>query len=579
MFRNNSPHSFYVPVMGTGFTIDTPLAIAKYGISSVISLVDDILIEKVRKFWCEKLNEPYVAITSQDKDCRARRITAYLNLVNKTVNKQISVVKAAPFEKNSEITRYYEMVPKGSLKAEYERMLSESNSDVKLQLQEQLRKAVIPGSIDVNIMTKLADADSALRGYANSNLSSSIVFSAGFNPQLYSYIASFDDFLPNENGDFKKKICLKVSDYRSAEIQSKYLTKRGLWVSEYRVESPLNCGGHAFINNGQLIGPILEEFKERKDELVNTLHGFYKKALGNLKKLRQENIPRKFIVTAQGGIGTSEEHEFLIHHYGLASLGWGSPFLLVPETTNVDEKHIEKLIAAKNDDIFLSQNSPMGVPFWILRTSDSEKARLELIAKGTPGNICTKGFAKSNQEFTKDPICKASREYQRSKLDELNGCNLSSEQRKVLIDELLSKTCICQDLAASTLIKTGIDKNVTTAVCPGPNIINFKKIMTLKELVDHIYGRVSLLANNGRSHMFLTELKLQINYLADELKKSALGLPTRSSQKLTEVKENLMQGIAYYQRLATEVLKDKQEKFLKTLYLLQKEISSINVPQ
>jgi len=31
------PHSFHIPVMGTGFTIDTPLKVARYGISSVIS--------------------------------------------------------------------------------------------------------------------------------------------------------------------------------------------------------------------------------------------------------------------------------------------------------------------------------------------------------------------------------------------------------------------------------------------------------------------------------------------------------------------------------------------------------------
>ena len=41
------PHSFHIPVMGTGFTIDTPLKVARYGISSVISLVDDVLIEQV----------------------------------------------------------------------------------------------------------------------------------------------------------------------------------------------------------------------------------------------------------------------------------------------------------------------------------------------------------------------------------------------------------------------------------------------------------------------------------------------------------------------------------------------------
>ena len=38
-------HSFHIPVMGIGFTIDTPLKVSPYGMDSVISLVDDILLE------------------------------------------------------------------------------------------------------------------------------------------------------------------------------------------------------------------------------------------------------------------------------------------------------------------------------------------------------------------------------------------------------------------------------------------------------------------------------------------------------------------------------------------------------
>ena len=92
-------------------------------------------------------------------------------------------------------------------------------------------------------------------------LNSSVVLSAGMNTKLYSYFESFSDFFPDENGKLKKKIILKVSDFRSALIQGKFLAKKGLWVSEYRIESGLNCGGHAFATDGYLIGPILEEFK------------------------------------------------------------------------------------------------------------------------------------------------------------------------------------------------------------------------------------------------------------------------------------------------------------------------------
>ena len=42
-------HTFHIPVMGIGFSIDTPVKVAQYGISSVISLVDDNLIEEMRR--------------------------------------------------------------------------------------------------------------------------------------------------------------------------------------------------------------------------------------------------------------------------------------------------------------------------------------------------------------------------------------------------------------------------------------------------------------------------------------------------------------------------------------------------
>ena len=51
-------HQFHIPVMGLGFTIDTPVKIARYGINSAISIVEDNLIEQMREFYCNKLNFP-----------------------------------------------------------------------------------------------------------------------------------------------------------------------------------------------------------------------------------------------------------------------------------------------------------------------------------------------------------------------------------------------------------------------------------------------------------------------------------------------------------------------------------------
>ena len=210
--ENPSPrgtHTFHIPVMGTGFTIDTALRVAKYGISSVISLVDDALIEQMRKFYCEKEGEPYEEIADHDEDVRALRITAYLNLLDRLVASQVEALQASPFEANSEITRYYEMLPESPLKQTYRGMLASDDPAAQSRLQDQLRRLAVPGSIDVNIMSggdsdayrdgkklpqEFSDAMAALRGYANSTLCSSLVFSAGMNPHLYGYAAQFEDF-------------------------------------------------------------------------------------------------------------------------------------------------------------------------------------------------------------------------------------------------------------------------------------------------------------------------------------------------------------------------------------------------
>ena len=69
---------------------------------------------------------------------------------------------------------------------------------------------------------EFSDSKAALRGYARSKAESSIIFSAGINQSLYSYISEFKDFYRDKNGEIKKKIILKVSDFRSALIQGKF---------------------------------------------------------------------------------------------------------------------------------------------------------------------------------------------------------------------------------------------------------------------------------------------------------------------------------------------------------------------
>ena len=585
-------HSFHIPVMGTGFTIDTPLRVAKYGISSVIPLVDDVLVEQVRKFHCEKHGEPYEEISSREQDGRALRITAYLNLVDRLVRPQVAELQASPFEEGSEITRYFEMLPETPLKRAYDEMLAATDPEAKARMQEDLRQRAVPGSIDVNIMTKLdrdvywdgkklpaefADAMAALRGFANSTLNSSVVFSAGINQRLYTYAATFDDFFPDDSGELKKKIILKVSDYRSASIQGRFLAKRGLWVSEYRIESGLNCGGHAFATDGYLLGPVLEEFKEKRQELIETLHATYSKALAG-SAWSANNEPHEVAITVQGGIATALEDEFLLRYYKVDRTGWGTPFLLVPEVTNVDNAHLEKLVAAKDEDVYLSDSSPLGIPFWNLRTSASEETRRQHIREGKPGSVCLKGAARLNTEFTEIPICPSSRVYVKRKLEHLPEEGLSAEQLAAVKESVLRKSCICHDLGGGTALKYDIDPGATPSICCGPSILDFTKISTLEEMVAHIYGRLSLITNTERPHMFIKELMLYIDHLREETKNFRLELSFRTPAYFSKFKKNLLAGIEYYHRLAGQFIEEQRKQFLADLKVLQDEIERIALP-
>ena len=112
-------------------------------------------------------------------------------------------------------------------------------------------------------------------------------------------------------------------------IQGKFLARRGVWVSEFRIESGLNCGGHAFATTGLLMGPILEEFKRRKVELHERLHAIYNDARA-AAGWPSIDTPLEVRITAQGGIGTAVENELLLRYYRLDRTGWATPFLLVP---------------------------------------------------------------------------------------------------------------------------------------------------------------------------------------------------------------------------------------------------------
>ncbi|MES2853375.1 MAG: hypothetical protein V4698_10720 [Bacteroidota bacterium] len=600
MTKNNPLHTFHIPVMGLAYTIDSPIRVAKYGISSVISIMDDELIEKMNAFYSKKFDLPYQEITQKIHDYRAERITSYLNLVDKIVKEKFENFKAELSESKLALENYIAMLPnKSEIKTGLQNVM-EDGFAFKENIKNYLEKNLYPGDIDVNIMTKLDkdnfikdeqlpiafnDAHAALRGFVNSTLESSVVLSAGMNPRLYSYFESFSAFFPDSNNKLKKKITLKVSDFRSAMIQGNFLAKKGLWVSEYRIESGLNCGGHAFATDGFLLGPILEEFKQKKEQLIQSAHELMVKALGQ-KEIHVPEQPLDLKITVQGGVGTAEEHDFLLETYKVDSVGWGSPFLLVPEATSVD-KHTRALLAgAKEEDLYLSHISPLGIPFNTLRGTTNEKLKLKRIEESKAGSSCPKRFLALSKEYDAKGICTSSKKYQDLKLEELLQQKdiLTAEVFEKKKNSITEKACLCVGLANASYLENDIKikgQAQGVIICPGPNMAYFDQEVSLSKMVQHIYGNTSVLTVNNRPNLFVKELKMYLDYLKNEIVSVSEEITLGQIKKWNSFKNNLLQGIAYYEDLfsVTPFFESAKKEFLSQINFYKLELGEIEIPE
>ena len=565
----NAPHHFHIPVMGLGYTLDTPIKVAKYGIDSVISIVQDDVIEKARAYYSRLNDRSYTPINRDQKAYRSNRITAYLNLVNELVDESFKKLVATP----SELEKYARLLP--------------GDRSVSWLLRHQ--KLLCKGSIDVNIMTKLdrqpstdetvlTEACSALKGYAESDLDSSLVLSAGLNPRLFAFMQQFGDFFPDKNGYIKKRIVVKVSDFRSALLQGKILAKKGLWVAEYRIESGLNCGGHTFATEGLLLGPILEEFKQHRKAMLQEQWDLCRSAW--TESGRHHLTHPKQRVTVQGGLGHSSERKLMETYFGTDATGWGSPFLLVPEATSVDDTTLQELIRAGEQDIYNSGISPLGIRFNTIRNNSGEQQKRNRIASGKPGSPCVRKHLAFDQTYNKLGMCTASAQYQKRKIKELDAQELAPHDYEEAYLKIVEKECICEGLATSFLKKFDLKTNNNTGVsiCPGPNLAYFNRTYSLEEMVGHIYGKKQVLEMD-RPHVLIKELELYLGFFR-ELQEDFTGLESphpKEEKRLQKFNENLRDGIVYYEKLVAFIPFEspvERTKFLNALKSAKQSLES-----
>lgn len=434
-------HKIHIPVMGICYTADTPIRVAHLGITSVISLVDDGLLEEYRMAYAERLGLDL----GSPQTTRIGRIRSYLDFIADEVERKFTRLCACRFDGGSDKDLYFLMLPLDSrLRVEYDGIFAKTGL-ARIAAEAALTEKMEPGEIQANIMVGLNHEEAAfdaVRGFAASKVAGALVLSAGVNLSVFEEIAKCKDFYRTGTRPPKKKIILKVSDYRSALVQGRYLAKKGLEVYEYRIESGVNCGGHAFFESKKLLLDVVREFVEKRKELFETTCSMITKfadscdAGDNDATVSVQGIlppPSPARITAQGGLCAPEDIAQVLL-LGIDGVGVGTPFLLVPQATSVDKETRRLLASAKPEDVCISHASPLGIPFVNLQTStaariceqkiqeyfapESEKSgSLEL----KPGFPCRQHYLCQNIPGFDHPVCMASREYVMHRLAEIDA--------------------------------------------------------------------------------------------------------------------------------------------------------------
>jgi hypothetical protein len=101
----------------------------------------------------------------------------------------------------------------------------------------------------------------------------------------------------------------------------------------------------------------------------------------------------------------------------------------------------------------------------------------------------------------------------------------------------------------------------------------FSKVSSLKEMVDHIYGRLNLLDKGPRPHMFVKELSMYLDIFKERFENFRKNAEdTKEERQLIKFQKNLFDGINYYKTLFSE----KKKEFVEELDRLLKKYPVID---
>ena len=199
---------------------------------------------------------------------------------------------------------------------------------------------------------------------------------------------------------------------------------------------------------------------------------------------------------------------------------------------------MKQLQDAKEKDLYLSNVSPLGVPFNSLKNSSKEIEKFQKIEEGKPGSSCPRKFLALSNEYGTQGVCTASRLFQKNKIEE-NGIS----------SQITDKTCLCMGLAATAVINYEVDTRESkgVSICPGPNMAYFSKELALFDMVHHIYNDVQNVVRSDRPNMFVNELGMYLNYLSEKIEEHKNNWGRKSGRYLNSFTANMNEGIDYYQ--------------------------------
>jgi hypothetical protein len=99
-------------------------------------------------------------------------------------------------------------------------------------------------------------------------------------------------------------------------------------------------------------------------------------------------------------------------------------------------------------------------------------------------------------------------------------------------------------------------------------------------MVQHIYGNANVMTDFNRPNFFVKELKMYIDYLVIEISKLNADLTAGQVKKWNAFKNNMLEGVAYYENLfaTTSYFEYLKKEIYNQLKFYKNAINEIELP-